>query len=251
MARRTSSSAWPDISSTPRRRLRSSSEAILRGAGAQSGLWAQGISGDLPILLLRIANADDIRIAHQLLQAMEYWRDQRLAVDLVIVNERASSYIQDLQNALEALVRTSPARPLVARSQDQRWACVRPPSRFDPAGNPRAAWHRSRGSCSSPSKAVWPNSSTASPRPAIAVPTGRKPRAQPAPRPMATPRPQLEYFNGLGGFADDGKEYVTILGPGQSTPAPWINVSPIPLSAFKCPPREAASPGRSTAVNIS
>src|SRR6185312_11244539 len=90
---------------------RSSSSAIVRGAGAQSGLWPQGISGDLPILLLRIANADDIRIAHQLLQAMEYWRDQRLAVDLVIINERASSYVQDLQSALEALVRDNLARP--------------------------------------------------------------------------------------------------------------------------------------------
>jgi cyclic beta-1,2-glucan synthetase len=36
--------------------------------------------------------------------------------------------------------------------------------------------------------------------------------------------PEFEFFNGLGGFAAGGKEYVTILGPGQSTPAPWINV---------------------------
>src|SRR5205085_12528976 len=34
----------------------------------------------------------------------------------------------------------------------------------------------------------------------------------------------LEFFNGLGGFADDGRDYVTILGEGQSTPAPWVNV---------------------------
>src|SRR6185312_4443946 len=58
--------------------LRSSPQQIARGAGPQSGLWTQGISGDLPILLLRIANAEDIRIAHQLVKAMEYWRDQRL-----------------------------------------------------------------------------------------------------------------------------------------------------------------------------
>ena len=36
--------------------------------------------------------------------------------------------------------------------------------------------------------------------------------------------PQLEFFNGLGGFAEGGKEYVIVLGPGQRTPAPWINV---------------------------
>ena len=75
---------------------------ILRGAGRQPGLWAQGISGDLPNSPAAHCQCRRQRIARQLLQAMEYWRDQRLAVDLVIVNERASSYVQDLQNALEA-----------------------------------------------------------------------------------------------------------------------------------------------------
>ena len=43
-------------------------------------------------------------------------------------------------------------------------------------------------------------------------------------RPATLRTPELEFFNGLGGFAAGGKEYVTILGPGQSTPAPWINI---------------------------
>ena len=47
------------------------------------------------------------------------------------------------------------------------------------------------------------------------------------------PTRQLEYFNGLGGFANDGKEYVTILGPGQTTPAPWINVVSNPSFGFQ------------------
>ena len=46
------------------------------------GLWPQSILGDLPIILLRIANVEDIRIVHQLLRAMEYWRARRLEVDL-------------------------------------------------------------------------------------------------------------------------------------------------------------------------
>jgi cyclic beta-1,2-glucan synthetase len=74
-------------------------------------LWAQRISGDIPILLLRIDAAEDIAIARQLLQAHEYWRMKGLAADLVILNERAASYVQDLQNALETLVRMSQSRP--------------------------------------------------------------------------------------------------------------------------------------------
>ena len=81
--------------------LRPSSDTILRGAGGQPGLWPMGISGDLPIVLLRIADIENLDIARQLLQAHEYWRMKQLAVDLVILNERASSYVQDLQIALE------------------------------------------------------------------------------------------------------------------------------------------------------
>ena len=44
---------------------------------------------------------------------------------------------------------------------------------------------------------------------------------QPSP---ALAAPDLEFFNGLGGFARDGQEYVTLITPGQLTPAPWINV---------------------------
>ena len=47
------------------------------------------------------------------------------------------------------------------------------------------------------------------------------------------PRPDLEFFNGLGGFAADGREYVTILGAGQWTPAPWINVIANPAFGFQ------------------
>src|SRR4029077_9333459 len=86
--------------------LRPSPEMILRGAESQPVLWSLGISGDLPIILLRISNGEDIPVARQMLQAMDYWRDQRLEVDLVIINERAPSYVQDLQTELENLART-------------------------------------------------------------------------------------------------------------------------------------------------
>ena len=84
---------------------------IRDGSGPPSGLWAQSISGDLPIMLLRIDAAEDIAIARQLLRAHEYWRMKGLAADLVILNERAASYVQDLQIALETLVRMSQSRP--------------------------------------------------------------------------------------------------------------------------------------------
>jgi cyclic beta-1,2-glucan synthetase len=43
----------------------------------------------------------------------------------------------------------------------------------------------------------------------------------------------LEFFNGLGGFAAGGREYVTILEDGQRTPAPWVNVIANPHFGFQ------------------
>jgi len=59
---------------------------------------------------------------------------------------------------------------------------------------------------------------TPEPPPAMEVrPVDEEP---PAPLPYL----ELPYFNGLGGFTQDGREYVTYLAPGTETPAPWINV---------------------------
>ncbi len=84
---------------------------IAAGAAPQSALWALGISGDLPIVLLQIDDAQDIAVLQQVLSAHEYWGMRQLAVDLVILNDRSSSYVQDLQIAIESAVRTAQSRP--------------------------------------------------------------------------------------------------------------------------------------------
>ncbi|HGP4172665.1 TPA: glucoamylase family protein [Pseudomonas aeruginosa] len=91
-------------------RYRAPPESIRHGSGPQSGLWPLGISGDLPILLLRLDDSDDLEQLRQILRAHQYWRTKGLEVDLAVVNERASSYIQDLQVAIETAVRSSPSR---------------------------------------------------------------------------------------------------------------------------------------------
>jgi cyclic beta-1,2-glucan synthetase len=62
---------------------------------------------------------------------------------------------------------------------------------------------------------------------------GRRPRAALAIAAAAPRRPDLEFWNGLGGFAAQGREYVTILAEGQWTPAPWINVVANPAFGFQ------------------
>src|SRR4029450_4269415 len=55
----------------------------------------------------------------------------------------------------------------------------------------------------------------------------------PAPEALAPGRPDLEFYNGLGGFAEDAREYVTVLGQGGWTPSPWINVIANPGFGFQ------------------
>ena len=99
---------------------RPSSDTVRRGAGGPDALWAHGISGDLPIVLLRIDDVEDVDIARYLLRAHEYWRMKQLAVDLVILNERGTSYHQDLQIALETQLRMSQAQPQAGARQRPR-----------------------------------------------------------------------------------------------------------------------------------
>ena len=195
------------------------------------GAMATGISGDLPIVLLRISDAEHLDVAQQLLHAHEYLRMKQFAFDLVILNERSSSYVQDLQIGLETLVRQSRSLP--------QFGVEGPPGRVFVlradlisaetcaflASVARAVFVGARGRLSDQLDRV----------PDRRIPADHlRSGAALASQPKAAPSlPNLEFFNGLGGFAEDGREYVTILGPGQSTPAPWINVVANPAFGFQ------------------
>jgi cyclic beta-1,2-glucan synthetase len=202
--------------------LRPSSDTIRRGGGEQPGLWPMGISGDLPIVLLRIADIENLDIVRQVLQAHEYWRMKQLAVDLVILNERASSYVQDLQNAIEALVRASQQPPPVGVERQQgsvfvlRADLISAEARALLGSVARVVLVGQRGTLADQLDRV--------PEPREVARGRRKRSAAAAEQKLAPPRPALEFFNGLGGFDEGGREYVTVLGPGHFTPAPWINV---------------------------
>jgi cyclic beta-1,2-glucan synthetase len=212
--------------------LRPSSGTLRRDSGAQSALWSQGISGDLPIVLLKIDDVEDLAIARQLLQAREYWRMKQLAVDLVILNERSASYLQDLQDSLEALHRTSQSRGPVAADATRgsvfilRTDLIAPETRAVLSFAARVTLAGRNGSLAD---------QLDRPLKPWAGPDAWKSGRGTSSGHVATgPSPSdLEYYNGLGGFAADGREYVTQLGPGQSTPAPWINVIANPAFGFQ------------------
>ncbi|MDP3815755.1 GH36-type glycosyl hydrolase domain-containing protein, partial [Pseudomonas sp.] len=206
-------------------RFRAPAVSLQRGAGSQSGLWSQGISGDLPIVLLRIEDVEDIAQVRQLLRAHEYWRMKRLAVDLVIINEHASSYLQDLQAAIETAVRSSQSRPRFGAELAQgsvyvlRADLMSVETRALLLAVARVSLVAHRGPVAEQLARI--QSLDTPPSKAHAFTPATPP---PSPAQLTPAQAPLEFTNGLGGFDQDGREYVIRLDAGRTTPAPWINV---------------------------
>jgi cyclic beta-1,2-glucan synthetase len=198
--------------------LRSPADRIADNRKGQAGLWAYGISGDLPIALVAIGEAQDLSLVRQMLQAHTYWRMHGLTTDLVILNEEASGYERPLHEQLERLIQTHSAttgvdRPggIFLRSEDlipaEDLTLLRAV-----AG---AVMVAARGNL--PQQLGLSPEAPELPGPIATKRSSRDPSA-------ALPFMELPYFNSIGGFTPDGLEYAIYLGPGMNTPMPWVNV---------------------------
>lgn len=209
--------------------MRPSSETLKRNVLNITGLWGRGISGDHPIILVRVDDAEEQPLIRQLLRAHEYWRMKHLSVDIVIINEKATSYVQDFQLTLEALSRGSeatlppnpdfyPGKIFVLRND-----LLDPRERKLLQTVARAILNGRQGTLAEQVLRVRkPDPLKILPLKLLSeMPTTE--RAQHYPDTLKIPA-DLELFNGLGGFAPGGQEYVIILRKDQRTPAPWINV---------------------------
>lgn len=204
------------------RALRAPSIAIIQNLGPQSSLWPQSISGDRPILLLRIDDVEDITIVQEILQASEYWKAKGLIADIVIMNDRMSSYTQDLQSAIETLVRkvsrlTSTNQIYLLRADLTSAETLRVI-----VSAARVVLYARRGTLAKQMQLLRENS----------VIKGAKKIVEPKSKFVAVAVNGLEFFNGHGGFADNGREYTIVLSADKPTPAPWTNVIANPLFGF-------------------
>ena len=201
--------------------MRASPSVLLQNRRGQSGLWGHAISGDLPIVLLKIADAANIELVRQLVQAHAYWRLKGLAVDLVIWNEDQAGYRQELQDQIMGLIGVGSEAQVFDRPGG---IFVRPAQQIS---------HEDRILLQSVARVVVSDADGS-----LADQVGRRPQVDP-PVPMLVPAvaapatpadialsplPSLQFDNGLGGFSQDGREYVVRLPPDGGTPAPWSNV---------------------------
>jgi cellobiose phosphorylase len=205
--------------------LRADPGTLARNRRGQSGLWGQSVSGDLPIVLLQIADGANIELARQVVQAHAYWRLKGLAVDLVIWNEDRAGYRQHLQDLVMGLVAGGMEAGLIDKPGG---IYVRPAHQI--SSEDRVLMQAVARIVLSDDKGT------------LAEQVGRRPLETPLPRALEVEprrhepvvlgesaqdialREGMILRNDFGGFSADGSEYVVRLSPGQATPAPWCNV---------------------------
>jgi cyclic beta-1,2-glucan synthetase len=204
--------------------LRIGPAAIASNELSQAALWVHGISGDLPILLVRILGNDDVALVRQVLQAQEYWRLKGLSADVVILNEDPSSYLDEVHAQLTALLDNGPWRTWKHRSGGAyllRGDRISQAERTLLEAVARAVVDADRGDLSE--QLDKPHPVQDSRRPAFAA----GPVPEPADASHAAPHiapPPMTLTNGLGGFTDEGRAYAIVLQGDQETPLPWANV---------------------------
>jgi cyclic beta-1,2-glucan synthetase len=84
--------------------LAGSAEERARNRGSQPLLWSVGVSGDWPILLALVDSPEGLPTLRQLLAAHRYWRRRGMTVDLVVLDTRPTSYLQELHNRITSTV---------------------------------------------------------------------------------------------------------------------------------------------------
>ena len=201
-------------------------DAVAANRLGQSSLWPYGISGDLPIVLLRLSDSDD-PLVHQLLQWRKYTNSRGLKSDLVILDRRSGEGVDRLRRELPADILNKPGGVFLLTADKL-------PGEGEVllAAAARAVLGDGRGSLK------------------LQIDHGSHPRREPIRSfPLRTgvqdaPRQQrdgLSFWNGFGGFTPDGREYVIVIDCRSEAPilppAPWTNV--LANSHFGCLVTEA------------
>ena len=223
--------------------LRAAPNVLLQNRRGQSGLWGHAISGDLPIVLLQVADVDNLELVRQLVRAHAYWRLKGLQIDLVIWNEEQGGYRQELQEQILDVVGASPEAHLL----DQRGGVFVRAAHLIPQEDRILIQSVARVVLSDDAGTLTVQvgrQTPAEPGMPPLLPDGAPVKAAadwqatdgkrglPAPLPPGEAEPwpfeavaeRFLFDNGHGAFSADGLEYVVLSREGKPTPAPWSNV---------------------------
>ncbi len=202
----------------PNARLRPPSDRLALNKLGQPALWGYGVSGDLPMLVVTIPDARGLPLLRELLLAHNYWRLRGFRVDLIVLNQEIASYEQPLRTQLLRQIEAHSTESGIDKPGGvflRDWNAIPEDHRNLFLATASVVLSGGRGSLKQQL------SGASEPAPLAAFVRSGSVQEQ-----VSRPLPFLElpYFNGLGGFTPDGKEYATYLKPGSHTPTAWVNV---------------------------
>jgi len=197
---------------------------ILAAAPAQPDLWAHGISGDAPILALRVGEGRPRHLTAMLLAAHRLWRESGLRIDLVILHEGIPGYVEPVRERLVAQLRSAGSQELLGHRGGVHLVAV------DPAAPGSAVVIEAvasvildvgNGTLQAQLAGLRPDR----PEPPRFAPSDLPATAHPAGAvaQLSAP-PDLMLENGFGGFCRETGDYVIALDQATPPPAPWANV---------------------------
>jgi cyclic beta-1,2-glucan synthetase len=202
----------------PNNALRAPAERLRRNLLGQSRLWAYGISGDLPLIAVFAADWQGLDLVREVLIAHTYWRLKGLKVDLVVLNREPASYDQPLH---QQLLRLAEAHSLLTGMDRPGAVFVRKVDQIpeEDLNLIQCVAQAVLGIVRGPLNRQLAVPSAGALYPPL-LPLRHVEEQPSAPLPFLN----LPYFNGLGGFTPDAREYAIYLPPKAVTPVPWINV---------------------------
>ena len=186
----------------------------------KEGLWAKGISGDYPIILITINTMKGLENLMRILNAHEYWSYKGLNIDLVILNKDESIYYQPLYESIGEEV-----------LEKRRNMLNRPGGIFIINENTlleedKSLLYKFANIILDAEKGIVRKTESY-----LDIPYKEFTKSKEE-YPKKEYELELNYFNGYGGFSYDGKQYIIKLGNGVNTPMPWINV--LANNSFGC-----------------
>lgn len=206
----------------PHSAFRAPQAVLAANTQAQSGLWAHGISGDFPIMLVEVGASDELNLVHDLILAHTFWRNRGIKSTLIILNTYDKGYEQSLNTELQHLLSRVHSETWLNRHDGifiLRDELLNDADRILLQTAARIYLDGKNGSLT--------EQLTRQGDQQVDLPSFGPTLAQSAieaPGQIVERPTDLVFDNGYGGFSPDGHQYMMYVTPDQPTPAPWTNV---------------------------
>ncbi|TVP54139.1 MAG: glycosyltransferase 36, partial [Mongoliibacter sp.] len=219
---------------------------LLKNAKKQQDLWAYGISGDFPLIVYRINETNQLKQVKLLLKAHSFWRKRGIESELLIINEHAPGYIDEIQESIQVAIESSLERDVFNKRGGifiYRADKIQEEDMTLLLSVAHAVFNKKLPDLTKLKKQTETKSWYKSDEDAVYHPLTEDHEGLNTV--YQEKKERLQFFNGYGGFSEDGREYHILVKNDPETkfpvlpPVPWINVIANPKFGFTVSERAA------------